>query len=205
MTTVHLIHGIRSREGGAPALLRPYFEAHGLPVSIVDYGYARGLLSRFQNSRRAKMISKGVRPEDVIVGHSNGGTLAWMIQKLVPVAGLVLIHPALDEDVRFRRAGWVDVYHCASDHVVEMSEWFGFFDLFPHPYGRLGAVGYIGKDQHVTSIDDGRLTVDLRKMNEALPPVRGHSEIFAPTHIEPWGRYIAGRVAWRLGRTVKTV
>lgn len=192
---VHIIHGIHSKGGGAPAQLRPYFEAEGFDVSVYDYGWASGLLSRFSNGQRAKKIASHVAPRDILLGHSNGGTLAWLVQKRVPVFGLILIHPALDEDKRFRGARWVDVYHGERDHVVELSEWLGFFDLFKHPYGRLGRVGYQGKDPHVVSIDDERLTVNLAQMPEALPPVTGHSEMFAPSHLPAWGTFYARRAA----------
>lgn len=194
---VHLIHGIHSEGGGATARLAPYFEREGFDVAVYDYGWASGIFSRFANGDRAKKIARGVTPRDIVLGHSNGGTLAWMVQKRVPVFGLVLIHPALDEDKRFRGAQWVDVYHGESDHVVEASEALGFFDLFKHPYGRLGRVGYKGKDPHVVSIDDEKLTIDLAKMDEALPPVTGHSEMLQPGHIEAWGPFYARRAARR--------
>lgn len=196
MRTAHLIHGIRSENGGAPALLKDYFDDEGFRVKVYDYGYARGILSRFQNGRRAAEIARQVKPEDIVVGHSNGGTLAWMIQDIVPVCGLVLIHPALDEDKRFPRAQWVDVYHNEDDAVCEASEMLGFWDIFPHHYGRMGRIGYRGKDRHVASIDDGKLTIDLAQIQGVrLPPVKDdkHSGMFAHTHLEPWGRFYALR------------
>jgi len=110
---VLLIHGIHSERGGATARLRPYFEREGFEVAVVDYGYALGIFSRFENGARARAIAANVGPFDILVGHSNGGTLAWMVQKRAHASGLglILIHPALDEDVRFRNALWVDVYH----------------------------------------------------------------------------------------------
>lgn len=194
---VHLIHGIHSERGGATALLRPYFEREGFDVAVYDYGWATGIFSRFRNGSRARTIARQVGPDDILVGHSNGGTLAYMVQDMVPVAGLVLIHPALDEDLSFPRARWVDVYHGDKDHVVELSEAMGFFDLFPHLYGRLGRVGYQGKDAHVVSIDDEKLTANLARMDEGelrrLPPVTGHSEMFEPAHLGAWGAFYARR------------
>lgn len=197
MRRVHLIHGIHSEHGGATAQLKPYFEREDFAVSVYDYGWATGIFSRFQNGRRARTIARQVAPEDILVGHSNGGTLAWMVQEIVPVFGLILIHPALDETKRFPRAQWVDVYHCDKDQVVEASEALGFFDLIPHDYGRLGRVGYQGKDPHVVSIDDERLTIDLVQIAEPLPPVTGHSTMFEPTHLGAWGRFYARRARAR--------
>ncbi len=200
---VHLIHGIHSERGGATALLRPYFARAGFECAVYDYGWATGILSRFKNNARARTIARQVRPDDILVGHSNGGTLSWMVQDIVPVAGLVLIHPALDEDIEFPRAQWVDVYHGERDHVVEMSEALGFFDglgifgFLKHPYGRLGRVGYRGRDRHVASIDDEKLTIDLAQIGERLPPVTGHCEMFEPTHIDAWGEYYARRALYR--------
>lgn len=194
---VWLIHGIHSKNGGAPAALAPYFAAAGFEPRVIDYGWATGIFSRFPNGRRAREIAAQVGPEDLLVGHSNGGTLCWMIQERVPVAGMILIHPALDENKRFPRARWVDVYHCEKDHVVEASEALGFFDLISHPYGRLGRVGYRGPDMHVVSIDDENLTVDLVKIDLPLPPVTRHSEMFEPGHIEHWGPFYARRARGR--------
>lgn len=195
---VHLIHGIHSEHGGATAMLKPFFEREGFDVAVYDYGWATGVFSRFQNGSRARTIARQVGPDDILVGHSNGGTLSWMIQDMVPVAGMVLIHPALDEDASFPRARWVDVYHDRKDDVVEFSEALGFFDIFfKHPYGRLGRVGYQGKDRHVVSIDDERLTIDMVQMDERLPPVTGHSEMFERTHLDAWGAYYARRARQR--------
>jgi pimeloyl-ACP methyl ester carboxylesterase len=205
--TAHLIHGIRSENGGAPALLKDFFDDEGFRVKVYDYGYARGYLSRFQNGRRAAEIARQVGPDDILVGHSNGGTLCWMIQDIVPVCGMVLIHPALDEDKLFPRARWVDVYHNEEDLVCEASEALGLFDwLWPHHYGRLGRIGYRGADHHVTSIDDGKLTINLAKITGArLPPVHEdkHSGMFAPTHLEPWGRFYALRARLNCERAVE--
>jgi len=194
---VWIIHGIHSGSGGAPRNLAPYFRQAGFDPRVIDYGWATGIFSRFRNGRRAREIARQVMPDDILVGHSNGGTLCWMIQELVPVFGLILIHPALDEDKRFPRARWVDVYHGEKDHVVELSEALGFFDLISHPYGRLGRIGYRGPDRHVVSIDDEKLTIDLVKTDQALPPVTGHSEMFRPGHIEHWGPFYARRARER--------
>jgi hypothetical protein len=200
---VHLIHGIHSGRGGATAALRPYFERAGFECAVYDYGWATGIFSRFKNNTRARTIARQVRPDDILLGHSNGGTLAYMVEEIVPVAGMILIHPALDEDVSFPRAQWVDVYHCEKDHVVEASEALGLFDGFgvfgflKHPYGRLGNCGYRGPDRHVASIDDERLTIDLAQIGERLPPVTGHGTMFEPTHIDAWGAYYARRALYR--------
>lgn len=200
---VFLIHGIHSEHGGAPAALAPYFEAEGFEPVVIDYGWATGIFSRFHNGRRAREIARQVGPDDILLGHSNGGTLCYLIEELVPVFGMILVHAALDEDKSFPRAQWVDVYHGEGDMVVEASEAMGFFDLISHPYGRLGRVGYRGPDKHVVSIDDEKLTIDLVKMGEAgkdLPPVTGHTEMLKPGLIGHWGPFYARRARVRSER-----
>ncbi len=197
MRRAHLIHGIHSSEGGATAALAPYFEAAGFQPLVYDYGWRTGVFSRFYNGRVARTIARSVRPDDIVLGHSNGGTLCYLVQKLVPLFGMILLHPALDEDLSFKNARWVDVYHGDGDLVVEASELLGFFDLISHPYGRMGRIGYRGRDRHVVSIDDEKLTINLAKMDEALPPVTGHTEMLKPGHIEAWGPFYARRARER--------
>lgn len=189
---VHLIHGIHADQpGGTVAKLEPYFTEQGYEVVVHNYGYAYALTARLLNPHRATHIAQFIAPDDIIVGHSNGCTLAWMITTgyegmfaTVPsrsCKGLVLVNAALDNDIDFHNVDWVHCYYNDGDEAVDLSNIF-----YKHPWGSLGRYGYKGKDTFVSNIDCAD--------EPMLPTVDGHSALFYPPCIEAWGPYIVNKV-----------
>ena len=163
--------------------LEKYFDDY--EVLVHNYGYALALTARFLNPNRAEKISKVVDPDDVLVGHSNGCTIASMIEKKQPVQGLILINAALDTDTEFKNSEWVDIYFNRGDEVVHWSKIF-----IAHPWGEMGKVGD-GDKPHVTNIDCG-------------PDTWGHSALFDDKNLPFWGPFIAGRVNDHNTRRIKS-
>lgn len=192
--TIHIIHGIHSTQKyeSIARLILP-FQYAGAHVKYHNYGYASVWTARWKNQGRAEKILPWIKPGDICIGHSNGCTLIWMLAHMgAPMHGAVLINPALDDDAEFpAQLQWIDVYHNHEDTAVWFSDWFGLKDLIPHPWGKMGQVGYTGRDQRVTNIDTIDQTTSFR------PPARGHSAIFSDTHIGSWAPYIVERTLSR--------
>lgn len=193
---IHLVHGLHAEQpGGTVVKLEPYFRDAGYDVVVHNYGYAAAATARFLNPIRARRLAKYISPDDVIVGHSNGCALAWMITSgydgwlsdvpPTPCTGLVLVNGALDTDVEFHNVKWVHVYHNAGDETVDLSNF-----MFKHPWGALGKYGYQGEDARVTNIDTGGTA--------HMPKVWGHSAIFYPPCADSWGKYIETKVTAEL-------
>lgn len=194
---IHLIHGIHTDEkDDTVAKLAPYlWETTGIPVVYHRYGYALAITSRFLNPGRAKKIAKDVGPHDILVGHSNGCTLAWMIateyyKKVHGMAfinptftgGAVLINPALDSDKEFPEGmAFVHVYYNEDDGAVPWSKL-----LWAHPWGDMGQVGYEGSNPIVKNFDCKRV--------DGMPQVRGHSAIFEDKNLQAWGPFIGQQI-----------
>lgn len=181
---VILIHGI---QGEGPELyltrLAQYFQAAGFTVVIPRYGTLDLLgvsISSWANKRIADSLGSFVEPEDILLGHSNGGTISYMIAEKKRVRGCILINAALDSN-RVPNAEFTHVYYNKSDWVVRASA------LVPFNYwGAMGSIGYTGTPRpDVTNIDCGSPPYD------DLPPLSGHSAIFKGNNLEPWARYMA--------------
>lgn len=192
---IHLLHGIHTSEGDSNVskLIAYLSEGTGLEVRYHQYGYAYALLTRFQNPGRAEKIAKEVKTGDIVVGHSNGATIAYLMIKNCGVRpdGLVLINPALDVDIKFPKAFlWADIYHNMDDAAVSMAELF----FFKHPWGAMGQWGYSGAS-------DGRVTnIDCQAV-PGMPRVAGHSAIFQPWLLSKWGPYMAARINAHIKRS----
>lgn len=211
MTTVHFIHGITDGDlGGLPAKYEPQFKAAGFQTFVHEnhlWGpldksvLAWAIASRWVDPRWAKAISKEVGRDDILFCHSNGCTVAWEISNLVPVKGLVLLNPALDEDIKFNvNVDWVDVYFCPSEDATEVSEVLGVFDLVKHPWGRMGRTGYIGSDARISNINTRDILLNRHDIARPLPSVNGHSDLGKPMYVKQWGPYFLERVREHLKR-----
>jgi len=98
---------------------------------------------RVSNKRRAQQLAAKVKPNDILVGHSDGCNL--VDQALHELSSLhpskvncIYFNPALDRDTAL--APIVNkclVFHTVSDKVVWISKWLAF-----HPWGEMGMKGY---------------------------------------------------------------
>ena len=188
MATVHILHGIHTSEpsGGVVKLLKPYFEKAGFgDVVVHSYGYVFAITTRWKNPQVVEEILPKIKNGDIVVGHSNGGTLAWMLaERGAPISGAVLINPALDANKALaNQVRWVHVYFNQDDTAVWLSK---MLLPFRHPWGEQGRIGYNGApDVRYSNFD----------CQKESPPVFGHMDIFNPDKIYAWGPRIATR-AW---------
>jgi hypothetical protein len=180
---VVLIHGaeFRKKSRGSMRRLAPSFRAAGFCTIIPTYGFLPALLLGlfpWLDRRIAESLSGFIQPDDILIGHSNGATLAYLINQRVPVRGSVLINAALEAD-RVPFTGFVHVYYNAGDVVTKLAEFFPF-----HVWGNMGTFGYAGVDPRVRNIDQGNPP-------DGLPPLDGHSDIFSVGKCRKWARYMA--------------
>lgn len=188
---VVLIHGVRARKNSRDLhRLATAFRAAGFCTVIPRYGYIPACLIGaipWLDNRLADSMAGFIEPGDILVGHSNGATLTYLISHKRHLRGCVLINPALECDV-VPNADFVHVYFNEHDLVVKLAELVPF-----NIWGAMGAVGYCGNDSKVVSIDQANPPANL-------PPLKGHSDIFRTQHVRPWSRFIADMVVAALAR-----
>lgn len=188
---VVLIHGVRvSSRNRNLHKLAASFRSAGFCVVIARYGFVPAFLIGlfgWLDHRFADMVASFVEEDDILIGHSNGATLAYLISQKIRVKGVVMLNAALEPELA-PAADFVHVYHNRGDWVVKLSGAIPF-----NIWGCMGNVGYTGNATHVVNIDQG-------KPPSGLPALSGHSDIFAPANIKPWGRYIAQLVVAAIRR-----
>lgn len=180
---VVLIHGAKLRQKDRDNLrkLAVGFRSVGFCVLIPTYGYLPAwVIGLFQwlDRRIAESMSAFIREDDILLGHSNGGTLVYLISQRVKVRGAVLLNPALEPDM-VPDASFIHCYHNNGDWMTQLSAMVPF-----HLWGNMGTVGYIGEDPRVTNIDQGNPPA-------GLPILNGHSDVFEHGKVRPWSRYMA--------------
>lgn len=181
---VVLIHGVRlkSKEKNELKRLAPAFREAGFSVIVPSYGYMPAfLVGLFQwlDNRIADSMASFICENDILLGHSNGGTLVYLISQQVRLRGAILVNAALEvNDVP--NAQFVHVYYNNGDIVAKLSSIIPF-----HPWGEMGGVGYQGNDPRVLNIDQAN------PPHPDLPSLDGHSDIFNPGKTTPWAKYMA--------------
>lgn len=188
-----LIHGVQYRQKDRENLLKlaVAFRAAGFCIVLPTYGYIPafviGLFSWLDN-RIADSMSAFIYEGDILLGHSNGGTLTYLISKRAKIGGAILVNPALDPAL-CPDAPFTQVYYNSGDWVSSLAGMVPF-----NIWGNMGSAGYLGSDPRVTNIDCGTPP-------DGLPPLAGHSDIFNPAKIRPWARYMAQRCLNALSST----
>ena len=194
MNTIWLLHGIHTPMGD-PKVLRlvPYLAQLKVEIKYPDYGYVAAIETRRINPALWGMLTPCIESGDVLVGHSNGGCVAYeTILNLPPTVvdiGLVLIDAALRRDITLPpNVKWCQVYYNAGDQVTQLAALAELvpFSLVDQNWGSMGHAGYSGDDPKVDQIDCAH-TKGL--MNDL-----GHSEIFVPPEINQWGPYITTNI-----------
>jgi len=149
---MHLIHGIHASRKPATKQLAPHYRKLGFEVLVHNYGFALALprsIGDWRNEGIATKIAGKISNGDIIVGHSNGCTVAHMIQKSHRhLSALILFQPALDNDVAFTGVDRVLVVYNELDDVVEQSRLARFSS-----WGNMGRVGYQGPSGNVIEWD----------------------------------------------------
>jgi len=143
---VILVHGFNVSDGGrgTTGQLSRLMEKTGL-FEVIEFSTGwRGLLGvRISNKRRAQQLASKIKPNDIVIGHSDGCNLADQalheLSSLHPSkVGCVYFNPALDRDTALAPiASKCLVFHTDSDKIVWLSRWLAF-----HPWGEMGMKGY---------------------------------------------------------------
>lgn len=141
-----LVHGFNVRDDGAGTtgrLAKRLRDQGGIEVVEFQPGW-RGLVGvRVSNKRRAQQLAKLIRPDDLLIGHSDGCNLIDMacheLTSFNPSkVKCVYFNPALDRDTALSPI--VEkclVFHTESDRIVWISR-----HLLFHPWGEMGQKGY---------------------------------------------------------------
>ena len=179
-----LIHGVKAKKSNRAKLRRlaPAFRRAGFCVITPSYGFIPAfMVGIFQwiDNRIADNMTAFIREDDILLGHSNGATLAYLIAKKRHVRGVILLNAALEPD-KVPNADWVHVYYNNGDYVAWLSKLIPF-----HPWGPMGHEGYSGTDSRVLNIDQAN-PPDI-----TLPRLNGHSAIFEVRKTRPWAEYMA--------------
>lgn len=180
---VVLIHGVRFKKSDRDNLRRlaTGFRATGFCVVLPTYGYLPALvvgLFQWLDRRIAESMAGFIQEDDILLGHSNGGTLVYLISKRQKIKGAVLLNAALDSTC-IPEAKFIHVYYNAGDIVTKISNMIPF-----HPWGDMGGVGYTGDDPRVVNVDQGNPP-------EGLPALNGHSDVFKKGKVRQWARFMA--------------
>jgi len=174
-----LVHGFASNGEGSIHLLAPYFEAAGYSVRLMDYLWTGLLGVRLCNAKIAKAVSQLIPRAAVGVGHSNGcAILAAASRCGAPFSQLVFLDPALDPDAAVGpEVERIHVWTARKDWALKLAKL-----LIAHPWGDMGAKGYIGSDR--------------RFINHGMS-VQGHNALFDQGNLEFFGPLIVGELARR--------
>lgn len=189
-TLVILVHGFNVWDGGRATVgkLRPFYAAHGIPYIMVNYGHFGLGETYWKNKKIAKKIAEACTNAKlsgnkvILVGHSNGCAIIHQAAEKygAEIHKAVYINPALDKDTEPAESmGALDVWHSPSDKPVKWSRKLPF-----HPWGEMGATGYIGNSPKVYNIN-----------KEKNYPVRSkeHSDVFSVEKLPYFAPRIIGQ------------
>lgn len=191
---IHVVHGIHTTQTNAtvPGLV-PYLQQPVYEVAHPNYGYILAAETRRINPTIVSMLAPYIESGDVLVGHSNGCAIIYaMLDTLINAGkcprGLVLINGALDRKITLpAEIEWCDVYYNAGDTITEVAQIASWLGTAPRTWGEIGHAGYDGADPRIKNFDCGN-TPDMPKVN-------GHSDLFTPSNLPAWGKFIGERIA----------
>ncbi len=189
-----LVHGFNVRDGGRDTvgMLAPFFTEAGYDVIILRYGlfgFFRVYRKNDKIAKRVRQIAKSAKAAGytvAAVGHSNGCDILHRAANKhgAPIDHLTFVNPALGKSMA--PIGACDVWYNAEDKAVKWAK------LLPkHPWGEMGATGYVGKVPHkLTRNHDTGMGYPVR--------VSGHSDIFTPEKLAFFGGEIVDTATRRL-------
>lgn len=190
MTRFYGLHGFKVRDLGAGSIdrLRPHAEAAGYQWCDLDYGWVGLLRVRLRNRRVARSIAGAIPPGAVLACHSNGAAIAYeaaWAHGLRGLKALILINPALDDDLWFPR-GTADIVinlHNRYDRPVRAAVWWAKLanrcSPLSIPYGghTWGAAGRTGLKPFLGPYGPPLVQIDTGAPGPGQ--VKGHSAVFA--------------------------
>lgn len=183
---LHLIHGIRTEPISPVKGLMQYLA--GFEVSYPEYGYELALETRLVNPMLIGTLLPYIKPDDILVGHSNGCAIAYgLLEAGAPASRLAFINGALTTS--WTLPEWVksvDVYYNPGDDVTQIAQIGEELHIYPQNWGELGHLGYTGIDPRVSNFNCGATS--------QMPIVSGHSDFFTPEKLKIWGPFLANRL-----------
>jgi len=154
---VHLLSGINTlgTQQSMGLIAENLFKVGFKKEEIIAHPYGFPIVfgtAWLRNPFIARRIAKQIESNDIIIGHSNGAALAWLMAKEgAPITGIILIDPALDaEKAMAPQVKWIHIFYNTCDTVVNWAKWIPF-----HLWGDQGRVGYIGNDSRYIQHDVG--------------------------------------------------
>ena len=190
--TTHVFHGIHTPTGDPTVeRLLPFLSGD---VRYPDYGYILGLQTKFANPIIVGVLSPYIQDGDILIGHSNGAALCYELARSTgKKVGLCLINAALNAYVPIPpNVVFMDTYFNPGDDITEVARIAAALAISPVDvlWGEMGHTGYEGKDSRGAALNCGAYP--------QMPIISGHSDIFTPDHISPWGPFIDARNYARL-------
>ena len=186
MQVIHLIHGLHTFDPAQNiGRWMPYLEDAGFAVRVHRYGYLPFGLAWMRNPGIARRIANTVRADDILICHSNGAAIAYLIGEMRRFRGVVLVNGALDRDKVIPGVDWQMNYYTPGDDVLKYAR------IPFHLWGRIGTKGYSGHDSRNQDFN----------MAELLPACRGHSDPFRKDYSPPWALRVAQQIYLMLGVT----
>jgi hypothetical protein len=200
---IHLLHGIHTGFANptVPGLV-PYLEKSGIQVIHPDYGFILAAETRRINPMVEGLLTPYVETGDILIGHSNGCAIIYdmlfaLTEKKVIPSGVVFINGALERKITIPDGiDWLDVYFNAGDTITEVADIASFFGTAPRTWGEMGHAGYNGTDVRAANIDCGN-TLGMIKVD-------GHSDLFTPQKLPPWGDFIEARIVDNIAKGKRT-
>lgn len=178
---VYILHGIHREKGtlGFENLMAPYFRRLGFETVEKNYGHVTAITARWKNPGIAERLADEIPDEAIVVAHSNGCTLAWMLDTMgKKLGGAVLVQPALDRDKILFGPDWVHVYYNRFDRIVTVSRVLRF-----HPWGGQGHDGPKNPPAYYSVFDTAGTS--------GMPTARGHSWYVDEGVRSAWGPFMA--------------
>lgn len=183
---VYFIHGVHTRRKvyNFNQAFSPFFRRRGFQTFEYYYGHIWALQARWKNPGIAEDMAKRIDDDAILVAHSNGAALVYMMAELgKKIRGAILVNGALDRDKHIAGADWEHVYYNPFDRIASLSRVFLW-----HPWGPLGQEG-----------PEEPRPLNCRAWDcsntPGMPTVKGHVDIYANeiNRIE-WGPYMVDRV-----------
>lgn len=165
---IYLVHGFNVSDGGKRTIdtMIPHLTKCGHQVKEFDYGWVGLLGVRFGNKKKAKKLADKLKPNDIVIGHSNGcAIIALAMQMGMVVSEAVLIHPALNKNwlPPENSAPKITVFYSAKDSATWISK-----ILVNHIWGEMGTVGPKSDWPGWVAIDDGMAHSEGFEKNPAM-------------------------------------
>ena len=181
--TIFLVHGFNDESAGARNIDKsaPFYVEKGYTVDKdeMDYGFINLIQVRLRKRPHIMRIANAVNSCEgpvVLIGYSNGCHYLLKALKYIFKQDVILIlcSAALNRRIKIpANVSHTYVYHIKSDTTV----WFASFIPWSK-WGRMGAVGYKGKDLRVLNIDFSDIAAKHGGMwaDEVVPYFVNHSD-----------------------------